>query len=450
MPPVLCYNKPMGRKKTKQRKHNKLNIGHSFLIPFLMTFLIVTVVGISGLAACRWVMEPAKPAKSSKPANPTENNHFQLDGGTLEVEDKNAEAEIEETQIRIDEILTVNGKYADILNDRDYMVENNIYAKDATDPNEVTIAFAGDILFDENYAVMARVAQNGGDIANGIDPDLIREMKNADIMMLNNEFPYSDRGEPLEDKQFTFRAKTSAVSYLNDLGVDIVSLANNHAYDYGETAFLDTMTTLEEAGVVYVGAGRNLQEARRPVCYIINNLKIAIVSATQIERLDNPDTKGATDSSAGVFRCWNGKNLLETVREARENNDYVIVYLHWGTENVTEIDWTQEKQAAEVAEAGADLIIGAHPHCLQQINVVKGVPVIYSLGNFWFNSKTLDTGMIRVTLNESGLQSCQFIPCQQSGSRTVLLQGEEKKRVIDFMQSISEGVYIDADGYVTW
>lgn len=402
--------------------------------PFLITLCIVTAAGLSGLAAYLWIIEPAKSVS---------NSHFQL---TKEVVERGEAAQ--ETQI--EEIITVNDKYADILNDPDYMIENNIYAKDASNSGAVTITFAGDILFDENYAVMARVAQNGGDITYGIDPDLIREMKSADIMMLNNEFPYSDRGEPLEDKQFTFRAKPSAADYLNELGVDIVSLANNHAYDYGEAAFLDTLDTLEDAGIVYVGAGHNLEEARKPVCYIINNVKIAIISATQIERLDNPDTKGATDSSAGVFRCWNGSNLLETVREAKENNDFVIAYLHWGTENETAIDWAQEKQAAEVAEAGADLIIGDHTHCLQQISIVKGVPVIYSIGNFWFNSKTLDTGMIKVTLGEDGMQSCQFIPCLQSGSRTTLLQGEEKKRVIDYMQSISPGVKIDEEGYVTW
>lgn len=386
------------------------------------------------LAAYLWIMAPAKQA---------DNSHFQLAKEVVE----RGEAAKEE---QIEEIITANDKYADILNDPDYMVENNIYAKDAISPDEVTITFAGDILFDDNYAVMARVAQNGGDITYGIDSELIREMQNTDIMMLNNEFPYSDRGEPLEDKQFTFRANPRTVSYLNELGVDIVSLANNHAYDYGETAFLDTMKTLEDAGILYVGAGHNLQEARRPVCCIMNNIKIAIVSATQIERLDNPDTKGATDSTAGVFRCWNGDKLLETVREAAENNDFVIVYLHWGTENVTTLDWAQEKQAAEVAEAGADLIIGDHPHCLQQISIVKGVPVVYSLGNFWFNSKTLDTGMIKVTLSEDGMKSLRFIPCQQSGSRTALLQGEEKGRLLNYMQEISAGVHIDEDGYITW
>lgn len=424
----------MSKKRKSHRKQKRTGIRRNFLKPFLITLCIVTVAGFSGLTSYLWIVEPAKSVSK---------NHFQL---TKEVVERGETAR--ETQI--EEIITANDKYADILNDPDYMVENNIYAKDAANPDVVTITFAGDILFDENYAVMARVAQNGGDITYGIDPDLVREMKSADIMMLNNEFPYSDRGEPLEDKQFTFRAKPSAVDYLNELGVDVVSLANNHAYDYGEAAFLDTMETLNDAGIVYVGAGHNLEEARKPACYIINNVKIAIISATQIERLDNPDTRGATDSSAGVFRCWNGANLLETVREAKENNDFVIAYLHWGTENETAIDWAQEKQASEVAEAGADLIIGDHTHCLQQISIVRGVPVVYSIGNFWFNSKTLDTGMIEVALSENGMQSFRFIPCLQSGSRTTLLQGEEKKRVLDYMQSISAGVKIDEEGYVTW
>lgn len=436
---LMCYNGSMGKKRRNRKKKNRVSIRRSFLTPFLLTLGMVSGTGICGILIWLWVVEPARPV---------DNSHFQLTWERVEGREKNKPDE-QQSEEKIEEIKSTNDKYADVLGDTEYMIENNIYAKDAADPEQVTIAFAGDILFDENYAIMTHVVGNNN-IANGITPELIAEMKRADIMMLNNEFPYSDRGEPLEEKQFTFRAKPAAVNYLKDLGVDIVSLANNHAYDYGEPAFLDTMRILEEAGIASVGAGNNLAQARRPVYYIINNMKIAIVSATQIERLDTPDTKGATDSSAGVFRCWNGDNLLETVREAKENSDFVIAYLHWGTENVEEIDWAQEKQAPEVAEAGADLIIGSHPHCLQKIDVVKGVPVIYSLGNFWFNSKQVDTGMVRVTLNEDGLRSFQFVPCRQSGCRTSLLQGEEKKQVLDYMRGLSAGVRIDEEGYVSW
>lgn len=426
----------MSKKKRKKqqihKKTGKISVSHNILRPFVITFSVVLATGLCLMAAYAWIIAPTRVEDHS---------HFQLTKEAIAMED---------VESQVSEIMDANDKYLDILNDPEYMAENNIYAKDAKNPDQITIAFAGDILFDAQYAVMSAMLQNGGDISTAIAPELIEEMQNADIMMLNNEFPYSDRGTPTEGKQFTFRAKPSYVSYLDDLGVDLVSLANNHAYDYGEAAFLDTLTTLEEAGITYVGAGRNLEEARRPVYYIIDNMKIAFVSATQIERLDNPDTKGATDSSAGVFRCWNGDNLIETVKEAKENSDFVIVYLHWGTENEVNIDWAQEKQAPEVAAAGADLIIGDHPHCLQQISVVQGVPVIYSLGNFWFNSKTVDTGMVKVTLSRDGLQEFQFIPCLQSGSRTTLLQGEEKTRVLDYMSSISGGVLIDDDGYVTW
>lgn len=417
----------MSRKKRRKKKSN-------FIKPFLCTLSVVVVAGIFFMIAYLWIVAPTKETFA----------RFQLTKEKIPEGDKAAE------EAQIHEILNANERYLDQLNDAEYMMENNIYAKDANDPEQITLTFAGDILFDDSYAVMGTMLQNGGNIANAISQEVITEMKSADIMMVNNEFPYSSRGTATAGKQFTFRAKPSTVSYLDDLGVDIVSLANNHAYDYGEEAFLDTMTTLEEAGILYVGAGRNLKEARRPVYYIINNMKIAIVAATQIEKSDYPDTKGATDSSAGVFRCWNGDNLISTIQEARENSDFVIAYLHWGTENSSAIDWAQEKQAPEVVAAGADLIIGDHPHCLQKIEAVNGVPVIYSLGNFWFNSKTVDTGMVKITLNQDGLQSCQFLPCLQSGSKTTLLHDAEKERVLNEMRTLSPGVQIDSDGYVTW
>lgn len=417
----------MSRKKRRKKKSN-------FIKPFLCTLSVVVVAGIFFMIAYLWIVAPTKETFA----------RFQLTKEKIPEGDKAAE------EAQIHEILNANERYLDQLNDAEYMMENNIYAKDANDPEQITLTFAGDILFDDSYAVMGTMLQNGGNIANAISQEVITEMKSADIMMVNNEFPYSSRGTATAGKQFTFRAKPSTVSYLDDLGVDIVSLANNHAYDYGEEAFLDTMTTLEEAGILYVGAGRNLKEARRPVYYIINNMKIAIVAATQIEKSDYPDTKGATDSSAGVFRCWNGDNLISTIQEARENSDFVIAYLHWGTENSSAIDWAQEKQAPEVVAAGADLIIGDHPHCLQKIEAVNGVPVIYSLGNFWFNSKTVDTGMVKIALNQDGLQSCQFLPCLQSGSKTTLLHDTEKERVLNEMRTLSPGVQIDSDGYVTW
>ena len=340
------------------------------------------------------------------------------------------------------------GRYAELLKDPEAMKAQNIYAREAASPKETVFAFAGDILFDPQYAVMANLIQRGGRIEDAFSENLLEVMRGADIFLVNNEFPYTDRGAPLAEKQFTFRAEPERAAYLTEMGVDIVSLANNHAYDYGEISLLDSLDTLDAMEMPHIGAGRNLEEASKPVTFLINDKKIAVIAATQIERNDNPDTKGATENSPGTFRCWNVDNLLKAVEKAGEENDYVIVYIHWGTENQAETDWAQDDQAVKIAEAGADVIIGAHSHCLQPVGYVKGVPVVYSLGNFWFNSRSLDTALAQVIISEEGELSVKLLPAKQSDCRTQLLEGAERTRVLEYINSISASGYLDENGYL--
>lgn len=316
----------------------------------------------------------------------------------------------------------------------------------------VTMAFGGDVCFHDEYANMHALRSRGGKIESSISGELLAEMRQADILMVNNEFAYSDRGTPLPEKAFAFRSDPDNVNLLHEMGADIVSLANNHVYDYGEDALFDTLDTLKDAGIPYVGAGRNLDEASAPYYYEINGRTIAFLSATQVERNENPDTRGATEVTAGTFRCFTEEEfdrLLEAVKEADQKADLTVVYIHWGTENTDELHWAQEWQAPELVEAGADLIVGDHPHCLQAIEYIDGVPVFYSLGNFWFNSKTLDTGLLKVVFDEKGNLTCQFLPAKQHDCRTDLETGEEKQRILDYLQCISPDVTIDADGYIS-
>lgn len=316
--------------------------------------------------------------------------------------------------------------------------------------DEAVLLFAGDILFDDSYAMMASLRQRGGDMAKCFSEEALREMKAADVFMLNNEFTYTDRGEPTPGKQFTFRAKPENAALLHELGVDIVSLANNHSYDYGEISLLDSLEALEGIDMPYVGAGRNLEEASKIVYFYAGNQKIAYLSATQIERLGNPDTKGATQSAPGVFRCFSETEIFDRIAEAKENSDFVIVYVHWGTEKTEQPDWAQPGLAKSLAGAGADMIIGVHPHVLQPLANVNDTPVIYSLGNYWFNSATLDTCLVKVTVKDGEMRSCQFLPARQSGCYTKLLFGGEKEAVLAYMRGISPTVAIDAEGYVSF
>lgn len=341
-------------------------------------------------------------------------------------------------------------RYGSLLADADKCREEHIYPKDTISGDEVRLLFAGDVGLHEGYAILANLKNRGGDISEGFDTATLDLMRNADIFMVNNEFTYTTRGVPTENKQYTFRTSPENVKYLFDMGVDVVSLANNHVYDYGEVSLTDTLDTLEEVEMPYVGAGRNIAEAIKPVYFIANDTRIAIVNATQIERNDYPDTKGATETTPGTFRCWYDDRVCDVIREAAECSDYVVAYIHWGTELQVETDWAQDELAPKLAQAGADVIIGDHPHILQKLDYIGDVPVIYSLGNYWFNSKTMDTGLLEVTLDKDGeTEAVKFIPAIQSDSRTNMATGGEKSRIISYMQSISPNVVIDGDGYVT-
>ena len=364
---------------------------------------------------------------------------------------------LENVEIEIESLEQTSTEEVDVFRAENERLYNEAISKgekvflvNCVDQEQIKLAFAGDILLDDEYAMMFRYRSRGSDINDTFSATLLERMRNADVFMLNNEFPFSTRGTPTEGKTFTFRANPSNIEMYAQIGVDLVSLANNHAYDYGEQALLDTFSTLEGAGIPYVGAGRNIEEAKKPVYLIANGMKIAVVSATQIERNAVPDTKEATMTNAGVLRCMDPTALLEVIAQAKANSDFVILYIHWGTESQETTDWLQDKQAPIYAEAGVDLIIGDHPHCLQKIDCISGVPVVFSLGNYWFNSKTQNTCLVEVQLTKEGLKSLQFIPCLQENCRTSQLEGAKKEEVLNYMRKLSPNVQIDSEGYVSF
>ncbi|MCR5267980.1 MAG: CapA family protein [Lachnospiraceae bacterium] len=351
--------------------------------------------------------------------------------------------------------------------------DNRYFTLQAASKDHVTLSFIGDINFCEGYANMRVLRdEEGGNLSGCILPEVMQTMQDADIMMANNEFSYSDRGAPTAGKKYTFRASPEHVTKLNEMGVDIVALANNHAYDWGPDALMDTFDILEGADVPYVGAGRNLAEAMQPVYIRINGRTIAYVAATQIERTPSPDTKEATETEPGVLRTLDPKKFVSVIEEAEKHSDFTVVYVHWGSENTDLVEASQRELAEKYVAAGADLIIGDHSHCLQGIDYVNGVPVFYSLGNFWFNSKTVDTCIVTATIktekttpamsvSQGGvteenfadtlpIESLRFIPCIQKGCRTKLADAEESERILAYLQGICDHAAVDPEGYITY
>ncbi len=316
---------------------------------------------------------------------------------------------------------------------------------------DFTLCFAGDINFDEDWATTKYLDSCENGILDCIAPELVSVMQSADIMWLNNEFTYSTRGKPLSGKMYTFRADPERAQNLKLLGVDIVGLANNHVYDYGEAALLDTMDTLDEVGIPYVGAGRDLQSAKKPVYLQADGRTVAFVAASRAEK--NKMTPQATDSKAGILRCYDTELFKQSIAEAAQNADLVIALPHWGTEYSTVLEPVQKQTAREYIDAGADAVIGAHTHCLQGFEFYNGAPVIYSLGNYWFNDKTLDTMLVTLHCYGNNTEShteVRIVPALQKNCRTVYVSDSaERRELYDRLEGISVNAVIDDGGRVT-
>lgn len=313
-------------------------------------------------------------------------------------------------------------------------------------PEPIVLAFAGDVNLDENSKPVARYDRENKGILGAISEELVDEMNQAHIFMLNNEFAYSTRGNRIKEKSYTFRAHPKRVDILKEMGVDIVSLANNHALDFGVDALLDTFTTLEEAGIDYVGAGINMDRAKAPIYYTIGDTTIAYLAASRvIYAMD----WYATDERPGMIGTYDPALFITCIEEAKKNSDFVVVYLHWGVERTHQPVDYQKNMAKMYIDAGADAVIGCHPHVMQGIEFYKGKPIAYSLGNYWFNSAKRETGLLKLYLNPDGTVDTQLLPAMSENTYTYLITDENKrKEYFKFMEDISFDVKFDEDGFV--
>lgn len=314
-----------------------------------------------------------------------------------------------------------------------------------TEDNSLVIEITGDVSLADNWKIMPAYDQRNKGLAGILSEPTIAELRSADILLVNSEFTFSERGTPIPKKMYTFRAHPSRVSIYHEMGVDLVSLANNHAFDYGEDAFYDTLDTLKQADIPYMGGGKNLDEAMRPVYFLANGRKIAFVAATRAEK--NILTPEAGKDTPGVLRTYNTKRFLEVIRQAREKSDIVIAYVHWGREGSHSLEKEQIKQGREFIDAGADIVVGAHAHVLQGVEFYKGKPLVYNLGNFIFNAKTMDTGILKIHLDQNGGLSYEFVPAVQKDCYTQIVDGTERERILKFMEKISIDTTFGSDGY---
>ena len=240
-----------------------------------------------------------------------------------------------------------------------------------------------------------------------------------------------------------FKPNPPAVEGLKHAGIDIVSLANNHACDCGKAALLDTIANLKQNGIRYSGAGADLAEARRPVIITENGLRVAFLSYCDFSfiwcKQHSLFRAGEEPGIAPLEREY----LVNDVRRAGKLADAIVVSLHFGQEYTDCPTQSQVEMARLAVDSGADLVLGHHPHCLQGIEKYKSGLILYSLGNFVFDlkrEKTKTSIILKCTLGPRGVQSYELLPVYISDCQPRLLSGEWKNSVIRMIDELSRCV----------
>lgn len=281
-------------------------------------------------------------------------------------------------------------------------------------PNTVTLLAVGDIM-------LARALQQAARATN--DPHYPFQntyywLHTADVTVGNLECVISDKGEPIRNKQFTFRADPWMLEGLAWAGFDVLSLANNHSMDYGPDAMLDMRQQLDAAQIMHVGAGKNEVEAFAPAVVMVKGLKIAFIGVVNVPKsgtitfdtaitaatVDQPGVAWITDDANGL------QKLTNAVTQAKQNAAVVIVLLHSGWEFVHTPSDLQMRASRAAIDAGAAAVIGSHPHVLQGVEQYNGGLIAYSLGNFAFDMEVNLTALLELTLDASGVREFRWHP----------------------------------------
>jgi len=236
----------------------------------------------------------------------------------------------------------------------------------------VTLGFVGDVLLD---------SAPGRSMLAGQDPfaPTAALFRGVELRVANLECPVAESGARVE-KVYTFRADPRTLPLLGQ-HFDAVSVANNHSGDYGPLAFSETLQQLRAARLPYFGGGRDAAEAHEPLLLTKNGIHIALLGYDDF----HPRSFEATPHGPGVAWAEDEQIVFDIARARRAGADVVLPFLHWGWENEPEPCARQRELARKLIDAGADAVIGAHPHVTQGAEMYRGKPIIYSLGNFVFD-----------------------------------------------------------------
>lgn len=291
------------------------------------------------------------------------------------------------------------------LNDGGVALSKRKVSPSAVHDTPITLAFTGDVMFGRTVNTYM-LSTAPGDLYPFTYTG--KFLRGFDLTIGNLECVISHLGAPVP-KSYNFRGDPRAYDRLLAAGFDLVSVANNHSGDYGKTAFLDELMTLPRRGITPIGGGQNKTQAHTPVLKTVRGTTVAFLAYDEIV----PYSFAATDTTPG--HAWlTEADLRQDIAQARRAADFVIPFVHWGIEYFTSLT-AQQRYLAQVAiDAGADMVVGAHPHVIEPYEFYKGKLIIYSLGNFVFDNMYPEVvrrgNILTLTIQKNHLLHWKLVP----------------------------------------
>ncbi|MEH7462429.1 CapA family protein [Bacillus thuringiensis] len=339
-------------------------------------------------------------------------------------------------------ILLINyALHSETKNEQTEKAKGKEQTKKPKEDPEITLTFSGDTMFD--WQLRPVIQSKGADYPfQHVKP----EIEKADYSFINLESAFTTREKKYPGQLFWIKSDPSTLKAIKNTGYDIVNIGNNHTLDYYQDGLLDTISHVKKMGFPYIGAGKNAKDAYTAREVTIKGKKFKFLSFVRFM----PDTAWvATDNKPGIVNGYDVNLVTKTIKEQKKDADYMIVYMHWGVEKTNRPAAYQKEYVQKMVDAGANAIVGSHPHWLQGFEYYNKVPVAYSLGNFLFpdyvKGHSAETGVLTIKFKGKDV-SMSFNPYMIRNNQITPLQGTEKQNMLQYLQSISNDVQINQNG----
>ena len=265
--------------------------------------------------------------------------------------------------------------------------------------------------------------------------DVLPVLRQGDLRIVNLECALSGGASPVWKSGSVFKGRPEHINGLTAVPFEVATLGNNHVFDYGPEAFRQTLNLLSDHSIRSVGAGMSVEEAHRPLTIDVNGVRIGIINFSEGEDLTS------AVSGHGVFG-WEVDAVVDSVRAIRPGVDIILVICHGGVEYIPFPPPYLASAFRRIADAGADLIVGHHPHVPQGVQICNGVPICYSLGNFVFYQETdlfyRKVGyLVKAGVSRAGLAHIQLIPYEIGSECLRLLRGDESVLFFESLKKVS-------------